>query len=180
MKHRSAYGWLNLTIGILLIVLSVVSFTKPLEFLTSLVVLYGLAAVITGIADIVFYCRMEQHIGFGPTVSLVSGILSVMTGFMLLVYPGAGRWALTLLFPLWFLAHCISRLSHLNFLRLRAGKGYYYFVMVVNILGLVLGCLMLVSPRLSMLSMNVVIGAYLLLLGVDCVAEAFSVLGRRY
>ena len=172
MKYRSTYGWLNLVIGLLLIALSVVSFTRPVAFLTSLVVLYGLAAVITGIVDIVFYCRMERHIGFGPTVSLISGILSVMTGFMLLVYPGAGRWALTLLFPLWFIAHCISRLSHLNFLRFREGRGYYYFVMVINILGLVLGCLMLLSPRLSMLSMNAVIGAYLLLLGIDCVAEA--------
>lgn len=172
MKYRSTYGWLNLIIGLLLIVLSVVSFTKPIEFVTSLVVLYGLAALITGIVDIVFYCRMERHLGFGPTVALISGILSVMTGFMLLVYPGAGRWALTLLFPLWFLAHCISRLSHLNFLRLQGGRGYYYFVMIVNILGLILGCLMLLSPRLSLLSMNAVIGAYLLLLGADCVAEA--------
>lgn len=172
MKFRSAYGWVNLILGVLLIALSAVSFAKPVTFLTGLVVLYGLAAIITGIVDIVFYCRMERHIGFGPTVSLVSGILSVMTGFMLLVYPGAGRWALTLLFPLWFIAHCISRLSHLDFLRLRAERGYYYFVMVVNILGLVLGCLMLMSPRLSMLSMNAVIGAYLLLLGADCVADA--------
>lgn len=175
MKYRSLYGWLNLIIGILLVILGLVSFTRPVEFLTSLVVLYGLAAVITGIVDIVFYCRMERHIGFGPTVSLISGILSVMTGFMLLVYPGAGRWALTLLFPLWFIAHCVSRLSHLNFLRLRAGKGYYYFVMIVNILGLVLGCLMLLSPQLSLLSMNAVIGTYLLLLGIDCVAEAVFV-----
>ena len=172
MKFRSTYGWLNLVIGLMLIVLSVVSFTRPVAFLTSLVVLYGLAAVITGIVDIVFYCRMERHIGFGPTVALISGILSVMTGFMLLVYPGAGRWALTLLFPLWFIAHCISRLSHLNFLRFREGRGYYYFVMVVNVLGLVLGCLMLLSPRLSLLSMNAIIGTYLLLLGIDCVAEA--------
>ncbi len=175
MKYRSLYGWLNLIIGILLVILGIVSFTRPVEFLTSLVVLYGLAAVITGIVDIVIYCRMERHIGFGPTVSLISGILSVMTGFMLLVYPGAGRWALTLLFPLWFIAHCVSRLSHLNFLRLRAGKGYYYFVMVVNILGLVLGCLMLLSPQLSLVSMNAVIGTYLLLLGIDGVAEAVLV-----
>ncbi len=180
MKYRSAYGWVNLIIGVLLIALGIVSFARPIEFLTSLVVLYGLAAVITGIVDIVFYCRMERHVGFGPTVSLVSGILSVMTGFMLLVYPGAGRWALTLLFPLWFIAHCISRLSHLNFLRLRAGRGYYYFVLILNILGLALGCLMLLSPRLSMLSMNAVIGAYLLLLGADCVAEGFSALSGRY
>ena len=49
---------------------------------------------------------MEQHMGFGPTISLISGILSVLAGMILLVHPAAGKWALALLLPMWFIAHC--------------------------------------------------------------------------
>ena len=120
MKSRSSFGWLELIIGILLILLGVFTIVKPGIALTGLVVVYGIMALIMGIADIVLYVRVERYTGFGPMVSLISGILSVMTAIMLLVYPNAGKWVLSLLFPIWFIAHCISRLSQLNTIRITA------------------------------------------------------------
>ena len=117
MRQRSSYGWLELIIGILLSALGIYSFFRPVDYLTTLIVVYGVAAFVTGIADIVFYCKMERHIGFAPTVSLVTGVLGVMAGLVLMVHPGAGRWAIGLFFPLWFIAHCISRLTHLSVVR---------------------------------------------------------------
>ena len=97
------------------------------------------ATFITGISDLIFYVRTERYTGFGPAVSLISGIFSIMAGVMLLVYPGAGRWVMVLLLPLWFIAHCVSRLSHLNFIRVTAGEIYYWFALIVNIIGIILG-----------------------------------------
>lgn len=179
MKNRSVFGWLELAIGILLIGLGVYSFFEPMDILMSLVFLYGLAALATGIGDIVFYCRMDRHLGFGPTLSLVSGILSVMTGFVLAIHPSAGSWAVVLLFPLWFIAHCISRLARLPLARFIAGRGYYVFSLIVNILGLLLGFAMLFSPQLSLTSLNIVMAVYLLLLGIDCLTEAFTNIGAQ-
>lgn len=42
---------------------------------------------------------MEQHVGISPTVSLVAGIVSIMTGLMLLICPGAGSAAVMILQP---------------------------------------------------------------------------------
>ena len=112
MKRRSAFGWGELIIGILLIVLGAFTFARPSSALTGIVFVYGILAVITGIADIVFYVKIEQHTGFGPAVSLVTGILSILAGILLLFNPGAGKWAMVILFPLWFITHCISRLTH--------------------------------------------------------------------
>ena len=139
MRQRSAYGWLELIVGILLTVLGIYSFFRPVDYLTTLIVIYGVAALVTGIADIVFYCKMERHIGFAPTVSLVTGVLGVMAGLVLMVHPGAGRWAIGLFFPLWFIAHCISRLTHLSVVRFIAGTAFYVIELIVNILGILLG-----------------------------------------
>ena len=179
MRQRSSYGWLELIIGILLSALGIYSFFRPVDYLTTLIVVYGVAALVTGIADIVFYCKMERHIGFAPTVSLVTGVLGVMAGLVLMVHPGAGRWAIGLFFPLWFIAHCISRLTHLSVVRFIAGTAFYVIELIVSILGILLGISMLLTPQVMFLSMNLVIGFYLLLLGIDCIIEACSKLGAR-
>ena len=179
MRRRSGFGWLELVIGILLIVLGVFTFANPGFALTGLVALFGAIAIVMGVADIVLYVRVERFTGFGPIVSLISGILSVMSGIMLLVYPNAGRWVLSLLFPIWFIAHCISRLSQLNTSRFHAGSGMYYFTLVVNIIGLILGFLMILRPVISILSIGWIVGFYLILLGVDSIVLAVSNMGRR-
>lgn len=112
-------------------------------------------------------------------VSLISGILSVMSGVMLLVYPNAGKWILSLLFPIWFIAHCISRLSHLNTIRVIAGNPFYYCTLVLNGIGLILGVLMIFCPTLSLISVSYIVGFYLILLGVDSVIMACSNLGTK-
>lgn len=143
MRNRSGFGWLELAIGVLLIVLGVLVFVKPDLVMTSLVFAYGAAAVIMGVADIILYIQVDRFTGFGPMLSLISGTLSVMSGIMLLVNPRIGVLMLTVLFPIWFIAHCISRLSHASHIRLVAGDGMYYFTLIVNIIGLILGSLML-------------------------------------
>ena len=179
MRQRSSYGWLELIIGILLSALGIYSFFRPVDYLTTLIVVYGVAAFVTGIADIVFYCKMERHIGFAPTVSLVTGVLGVMAGLVLMVHPGAGRWAIGLFFPLWFIAHCISRLAGLNAVSFFAGRAVYWFTLILNILGLILGAMMLFDPWVSLLSLQYIVAFYLVLLGADCILLAFSRIGLR-
>ena len=91
----------------------------------------------------------------------------------------AGRWAIAILFPIWFIAHCLSRLSHLSLIRLTVGDAYYYFTLVINILGLVLGILMLFNPFAAMLSVSWIIGIYLILLGMDSLMLAIVLFGLR-
>lgn len=179
MKKRSGFGWLELIIGILLIVLGILTLAKPDLVLNTLVFAYGIAAVVMGVSDILLYIRVDRYTGFGPILSLVSGILSVMSGVMLLVYPRIGTLVLTILFPIWFIAHCISRLAHLGVIRLLSGAGEYYFTLIVNIIGLILGFLMILRPMLSLTAVGCIAGAYLILLGIDSVVMAFSNMGLR-
>ena len=180
MRNRSNFGWFELIEGILLIILGSYTFLRPESAIAGFVILYGIMAVIMGITDILLYIRIERYTGFGPVISLISGTLSVMAGLMLLVYPTAGEFVLTILFPIWFIAHCIARLSHLNIIRFTAGNGMYYFSLVMNILGLLLGCLMLVRPAVTLFSFGWIIGIYLIALGADSVVLGCSKLGSNW
>ena len=180
MRRRSGFGWLELAIGIILIALGVLAFVKPDLALTSLVFAYGAAAVVMGVADIILYIEVERYTGLGPILSLIAGILSVMSGVMLAVYPRTGVVVLTVLFPIWFIAHCISRLVHLGHIRFVGGNGLYYFTLVVNIIGLILGLMMFMSPLLTLTTIRYFASLYLILLGIDSVVMAFSRMGTRW
>lgn len=166
--------------GVCLILLGAFTFLRPRSIFTGIAVLYGIAAVITGICDIVIYIKEERFSGFGPVLSLVSGILSIMTGITLLAYPGVAEWVISLLFPLWFITHCISRLTHLGIIRLLAGRFYYYFSLIVNLIGLVLGFLMLFQPFLAFFTVGYLVAFLLIAFGIDCIMMAFTDLGSRW
>ena len=173
MRRRSRYGWLELIEGILLILLGIYTLFNPGDMIRGITFIYGILAVITGISDIVFYAKTERYIGFGPTIALVSGILSILAGLMLLMYPNAGELIMTLLLPIWFISHSVSRLTHLPLVRL-AGSFFYYFTMIVNIMGIILGYLMIIWPAIALFSAGFIIGFYLILLGIDSVVIACS------
>ncbi len=180
MRRRSGYVLLEWIIGILFIVFGIYSYIRPDNMLTGIVILYGVIAIVSGIADILFYIRTDRYTGFGPTICLISGIFSIMAGFMLAVYPNAGKWILVLLLPVWFIAHCVSRLTHLNYIRIMAGKFYYYLTLAVNVVGIVLGCLMILRPAVALFSTGFLIGTYFILLGVDCILTAISRTGSKW
>lgn len=102
MTTRRRLGWMELIEGILLIALGIVTLVRPRGALTTLVAAYGVIALLTGLVDIAFYIVMEKHTGFGPTISLVTGILSVLAGCALIAHPEIGLNLLLIIFPVWF------------------------------------------------------------------------------
>ncbi len=178
MNRRSSFGWLELLTGIFMIVLGILVFVVPNLIMTSMIIFFGLAAIIMGITDIVLFIRIERYTGFGPILSLITGIVSVMSGVVLLIYPKLGAIMLTVLFPIWFIAHCISRLMQIHHIRLIAGNSMYFFTLIVNVIGIILGFMMLLSPLFTLSAIRCFAGCYLILLGVESILTAVSRMGR--
>ena len=180
MRERTPWyrrvNWWELIAGIVMIALGIASLTRPSLAVTGLVYAYGIAGVIVGVADILRYIRVERYIGFGPIVSLIAGVLSVMAGVVILVNPQVGMAVFSLLFVLWFITHCVSRLASLSRVRLAAGRGAYYAALVLNLIGFVLGVLLVVLPAASLLTLGYLAGVYLIVLGVESLVMAFVVL----
>ena len=169
-------NWWELIAGIVMIALGIASLARPSLAVTGLVYAYGAAGVIVGVADILRYIRVERYTGFGPMVSLVAGVLSVMAGVVILVNPRVGMAVFSLLFALWFITHCVSRLASLSWLRFVAGRGAYYAALALNILGLVLGAVLVVLPTASLLALGYLAAGYLIVLGAESLVMAFVTL----
>ena len=61
-----------------------------------------------------------------------------------------------------------------SLIRLTVGDAYYYFTLVINILGLALGILMLFTPFAAMLSVSWIIGSDLIRLGMDSLCLLYT------
>lgn len=169
-------NWWELIAGIVMIALGIASLARPSLAVTGLVYAYGAAGVIVGVTDILRYIRVERYTGFGPVVSLIAGVLSVMSGVVILVNPRVGMAVFSLLFALWFITHCVSRLASLSWLRFVAGRGAYYAALVLDLIGLVLGALLVVLPTASLLALGYLAAGYLIVLGMESLVMAFVVL----
>ena len=167
MKRTKSVGWGELIFGIIFIFLGLYTFKNPSAAIVGVAAVYGVVALITGIVDIAFYISLEKRTGFAPGISLVTGVLSVITGLLFLFNLSVGSWVVAILFPIWFISHCISGLSRLPFVRMAAGNSYYYLTLIVNIIGLVLGFSMLFDPAVSYFSVSLLVGFYLVMMGVD-------------
>ena len=181
MKRISQSPLAELFMGILSGSLGITALVCPERMLNELIVIYGIAAVILGISDIAHYAGFADLTGFCPILSLSSGVLSVMFGIMLIANPNVGKWALTLLLPLWLIAHCISSLA-LSGLNVYRSKSEICLSAVLNTVGIIIGAVMLVSPRLSFMTLSAVsriLGVYLILLGIRKLIAAIDMWRRQ-
>lgn len=178
MKARSKFGWIELILGILLIALGVLTMMRPSTALATFVILYGIVAIVTGIADIVIYVRLERRTGFAQGMTLVSGILSILAGILLLMNVGAGTWVISIIFAVWFIMHCVNRLANLPWIRAVSGTGMYWFSLILNVIGLLLGIMMLFDPLWAAGTLVYFVAFYLFVAGIGSIAMAFSKLGE--
>ncbi|MDL2293355.1 DUF308 domain-containing protein [Ruminococcaceae bacterium OttesenSCG-928-D13] len=179
MTKRSKFGWMELVLGLLFILLGIITLINPGIALSGVVVIYSLTAIITGITDIVFYVKLHSATGFGPGVSLASGIISVLAGLLLLLNPAFGGWIFSIVFAVWFISHSISRLANQRYIRYVAGRGMSVVSTVLNALGVLLGVVMLVRPRVTALSLGFLVAVGLMVHGASSIIEAFSRLGEQ-
>ena len=149
MKYEHRYLFVEILEGVLLVMLGVATMLRTEQVLDSLTLIFGILAVITGLADVMFYIRLERHTGFRPAVSLVSSILSIMLGCALIAHPNVGTGIMLIIFPIFIIAHCIARLTHLNIVRYVAGEVSFWLTLISNAVGLILGVILLFDPALS-------------------------------
>jgi uncharacterized membrane protein HdeD (DUF308 family) len=99
----------------------------------------------------------------------LNGLLSVVVGVLILVWPGISLYALTVLFGAYTLATGVVGLVT----AFRAAGGERGWLVFSSLLGIGVGVAVLVWPNISELALLYVIGAYAIALGIIAIAGAF-------
>ena len=163
MNERKTLDWGSLILGILFVLVSLISFQDPVGNLVAIVVVFAIFAFLKGIFELT---------GYKGKMPLVIGIIDILVGIFFLFNIGAGVVALPFVFAIWFIADSILALFTADLAK-GYSTGYYWFTVIINILGVVLGCILLFNPISSALTLSFLVGFYFMLFGINHIVYAF-------
>jgi uncharacterized membrane protein HdeD (DUF308 family) len=82
------------------------------------------------------------------------------------------RRRIAVIFALWFIISSANELTIAGFFH-QLNVGYYWLLFILDILGLIIGVVLLFSPMLSAITMVWLISFYLIVIGIVKIIQAF-------
>ena len=170
---RSVKHWyIPLIIGIILIAAGIYVFMVPLETYLTLTVLFSISFIIIGILDIFFSIR-NHKIMQGWGWYLVGGLLSLVGGIILSIYPGISIVILPFVvgFTLLFLSFLLMGFS---FEMKSLGILNWGNAAILSVLGVIFSFMLIVRPLMSGISLVTITGITFIITGVSSIVLSFN------
>ena len=96
------HWWLMLIAGLLSITLGIVIFVFPLQSYVTLAILFGVLMLLVGAAQLIVGVTSGNYIAMRG-YAIVGGVMDLILGIFLCVYPGISLVALPIIMGLWML-----------------------------------------------------------------------------
>ena len=160
--------------GILCIIAGICVFVFPLESYVTLSVLFGILMLLTGAAQLVIASSSGNYLMMRGYF-IVGGVLDVILGIFLCVYPGVSLVVLPVMMGLWLMYNSFVIISFggdMDTFKLSGGG----MVMILGILLLVLSIFVLLNPfSVGVTTVLIVAGVGLILFGLILFAISLKV-----
>jgi uncharacterized membrane protein HdeD (DUF308 family) len=128
---KKASGW-SIALGILMIVAGIIAMFAPWEAGLVITLVIGWCAIFNGFAQIVYAFR--THGGWHVALEVILGIIYIIAGLYLLMHPGAGLLALTLILASFLLVYGIFALVLAFRMKPHNGWGWVLFDGIITLL----------------------------------------------
>ena len=170
------HWWLLMLAGILCVAAGIAVFVFPMESYMTLSIIFGVLMVITGAAQLIIASTSGNYLAMKGYV-IVGGILDLIIGIFLCVYPAVTVVLLPIMLGIWMMYHSFMLIAFggdLDTFKIN-GSGW---VILGGVLLLILSFLVLVNPfSVGITTVIVLTGVGLILFGFLLCGE--SVLLRR-
>lgn len=158
---RKVSGW-SIALGVLMIVAGIIAMLEPELSGLVITIVVGWCAIFNGLMQIVYGFR--THGGWHVVLEVVLGIIYIIAGFYLLMHPGLGLLALTLILASFLLAYGIFAFILAFRMRPRNGWGWVLLDAIVTVL---LGILIWIQwPASSLVIVGTLFGISIFISGI--------------
>lgn len=171
--------WLVLLRGVFAIILGILAFVWPVATAVAFVWVFAFYAVIDGIVNImqaISTRRTDRTWGWLLTI----GIVGVIAGIVVMIFPAAAAAGFTLLVLLWIVAiwAIVSGIFGIPAAASIASGGAKALGIVFSVLEILFGILLVIllftTPQSALIGLIYVLGAYAVLAGIVLVIVAFQ------
>ena len=166
------HWWLMLIAGILCIAAGICVFVFPVESYVVLSILFGIVMLLTGVGQLIVASTSGNYLMMRGYF-IVGGIMDLILGIFLCVYPGVTLVVLPFMMGLWLMYHSFILIAFGGDMDTFKVSGSASMI-ILGILVLILSIFVLLNPfSAGVVTVLVVAGAGLLLLGITfCVLAA--------
>ena len=164
------HWWLLMLAGILCVAAGIAVFVFPMESYMTLSIIFGVLMVITGAAQLIIASTSGNYLAMKGYV-IVGGILDLILGIFLCVYPAVTVVLLPIMLGIWMMYHSFMIIAFggdLDTFKIN-GSGW---VILGGVLLLILSFLVLVNP------FSVGITTVIVLTGVGLIVFGFLLCGE--
>ncbi len=172
METKRGFDWGSLILGILFVITALFSFNDPVGNLVAIVVVFAVFSILKGVYELFMRRSLKELTGYKATMPIILGIIDILIGVFLLFNMKAGILALPFIFAIWFIIDSIFGLFGLDVARAHS-TGYYWFSLIINILGIIVGIMLLFHPLSSALTLSFLVGFYFMMFGISAIVYAF-------
>jgi uncharacterized membrane protein HdeD (DUF308 family) len=176
MSETLARNWWAVALrGVLAIIFGMIAFLMPAVTMLSLVLVFGVYAVVDGVLAIVSAVRSaRRHERWGFLV--LEGIVDIAAGVVSFLWPGLTILMFVLIVAAWALV--TGGLMTAAAFRLQLDHGRWWLVLG-GLASIVYGVLLIIAPLIGALVLTWWIGAYALVFGVLLLTLAFRLRTRH-
>ena len=160
--------------GILLIACGIYVLFHPTQTLLSIAALLGSVMLFSGIFSVAAYCTQKSEL-FGANWILFDGILDIVLGVLLLIYPVSAFVAsvFLMLMSLWIIFKGVTVI--LNASAARKFDSGWYLLLIVGIVLTLFGILSLFKPIVAAVTISIILGVFLISDGIEITARWWMV-----
>lgn len=169
MQSRGAWIALSTITGLLMIVLGGLFLARPGLSLASIILLFGIFAIVYGasLALAGFMGKAQSRGG-----AIVVGVLGVIVGIVALVWPGITSLALLYVIAAWAIVSGLADVAAAFMGGLSGGRRVW--LVILGLLSIIVGVIFFVHPVNGVLTLLWLVGIYLVALGVLRIIDGFA------
>ena len=157
--------------GIVAILFALIAFFLPGITAAALILLFGAYAFVDGVFALIAGLRAARHQGRSGAL-LLEGILNIVIGIIVFVWPGPALVALIYLIAIWAVVSGIALIAAGMALIRHSGE---WLLVLSGVISVLLGIILFVQPAAGVIALSWWLGFYALLFGIVLVATAFRI-----
>ena len=174
MLHTLARNWWALALrGLAAVLFGLLTFLVPGITLVTLVLLFGVYALVDGVFNVIAFFRVPSH----HWALLIEGVIGIIAGIVTFAWPAITAIALRYVIAFWAIFTGVFEI--IAGIRLRKVITNEWLLLVLGVLSLVFGILILFAPGVGALAIVLWIGAYACVFGIFLLALAFRLRGHQ-
>nr|WP_232806175.1 DUF308 domain-containing protein [Staphylococcus caledonicus] len=155
--------------GTLLLIVAVIIFSYPVKNFYTLTWLIGLFILINGIIQLMFRRTTKAFAGGGTGLIIVIGVIDIIFGLLIMFNVGASSEFFVFMFAAWFIVSSLIGLFTISKQGTLRGLS-----IIVNILGLILGIILLFNPMMGMVLVSTMIAITFAILGITYIIDGLA------